>query len=200
MSNYFENQGGFSAASSFIDEEGNFQQKQWIQGLVQDGTVKDHLTLQDSWSAEIPENCNQMWSYDRGYSHMQFAYGGAQMTDDVAFAYNTQRAKNRANLEAEIERDKMKERTAVTHGFTDNGFSRAKMFSDGCQMYQTIASGFVVGFPLKTSGRGFLSVLLLYQSNNFRKKLVGIRLMESYLISMARSILWKISCLVSCVR
>ena len=102
---------------------------------------------------------------------MQFAYGGAQMTDDVAFAYNTQRAKNRANLEAEIERDKMKERTAVTHGFTANGFSRAKMFSDGCQMYHSIASGCIVGAKRwKVEEAEFVSLAIQKMTGRERKK------------------------------
>jgi len=56
-------------------------------------------------------------------------------------AYKFQKGKNKANLENELEREKNRERTILTHGFSDYGFARAKAFYDGTREYHIIANG-----------------------------------------------------------
>lgn len=57
------------------------------------------------------------------------------------YAYINQKGKNRANLETELDKEKRKECTVLTHGFSNYGFSRAKAFSDGTIEYNVIAHG-----------------------------------------------------------
>ena len=57
------------------------------------------------------------------------------------YAYSSQKGKNRANMETELEREKRKERTVLSHRFTGCGYTRAKAFSDGTGMYSIVANG-----------------------------------------------------------
>ena len=61
--------------------------------------------------------------------------------DDVKFAYTIQKGKNQANSESALDKEKNRERTILTHGFSDYGFARAKAFYDGTREYHIIANG-----------------------------------------------------------
>lgn len=60
------------------------------------------------------------------------------------FAYQAQRAKKMADLQADLAKEKMREHTVLSHGFSNYGYLREKTFADGCRMSHTIANGNIV--------------------------------------------------------
>lgn len=57
------------------------------------------------------------------------------------FPYLEQKARNKANSEAALEKEKNKEKTIVTHAFCEAGFARVKRFSDESWDWHIIAAG-----------------------------------------------------------
>ena len=61
--------------------------------------------------------------------------------DCEQYAYFNQKGKRKADFEADLCEEKMKENTVVSYGFSQYGYIRGKAFADGSRMCHTIAYG-----------------------------------------------------------
>lgn len=60
------------------------------------------------------------------------------------FTYQSQIAKKRADIEADLVKDKIRENTVLSHSFSNYGYLREKTFVDGVRMSHVVANGNIV--------------------------------------------------------
>ena len=108
-------------------------------------TDPDYLPYESNYS-NYAAYCNEA-AMPVNYATPMPEIRGRVITDNADFeqyAYEAQKGKNIANLEADLEKEKMRENTAMTHDFSEYGYVRGKMFADNSGAFHTLAYGRIV--------------------------------------------------------
>lgn len=120
------------------------------EGLIDNEGTKKHLIITEDFVESNNEWRNDMNSMNmNNLSQMpifrpNYDYLRTEISESYSYAYEIQKAKKQADLEAEMIKAIDKEKTVVSHCFTELGYFRGKRFADGNQIFNVIANSNIV--------------------------------------------------------